>query len=577
MITGAQPTRPSSVAAPERRLAPRAGSPAWIDAALALLILVVYAAGLLFPELMGTDAPQDAVMGLRMHREADWAHLVKNGRDYLDKPHLLFWSAMLGYRLFGVADWSYRLPSVLVSLLGGWSTLALGTRLHGRTAGKLAAVMFLSSQAILLGNHDVRMDALLTGFTAFGLWQLVRYLDTGDARALALGAAGVALAFCAKGMVAVAVSGCCVLLHVWSKTLWRRLWSWKTALGVAVFLLVISPILVAYHRQFGLPGVRFILLGQSLARFSGQGPGRTAAAEDPLFFLHTLLWAFLPWSLLAYGAWSQRIRELFRGGWESFRSQAQATFLGPLLFLGVLSFSRFKLPHYLNPLLPMIAILTAGHLTELEREGRLGSLRLLASVQRAVVAALLAVLAVLGAWSFPVREPWVLAGAAAIAVLLVWSLRIADPLRRVWVPSAVAILLVNFVLDTSFYPQLGRYQPGSELAARALREDVDWDHTYFAGEVYQPFQFYTGKLIPNVDASQLRADLAAGNRVFVLVNEADRRRLLAEGLAGDPILQAPDCRITKLDRGLLDPRTRGSACRQAYLLRLRPAGRSPDT
>jgi 4-amino-4-deoxy-L-arabinose transferase-like glycosyltransferase len=572
MIPRPRPAIPSAAARQELS-APHQRRQAWPEAGVLLLILVVFATGLFFPDLMGGDAPQDAVMALRMHREGDWAHLVKNGRDYLDKPHLLFWSAMLGYRLFGVADWSYRLLSVLVILLGGWSTFALGSRLHGRTAGKLAAVMFLSSLAIILGNHDVRMDALLTGFTAFGIWQLVRYLDTGDTPSLVLGAAGIALGVSAKGMVAVAVSGSCVLLHVWAKDLWRRLWSWKSALGVAVFFVVLSPVLAAYHVQFGPRGVAFILGGQTLERFTGSGPGRTVAANDPFFFFHTLLWAFLPWSLLTYAAWYHRFRELLRGGWAAFRRQDQLTFLGPLAFLAILSFSRFKLPHYLNVFLPMIAILTASHVAELAREGRAGSLRRLAWLQRAVVAGLLLSAGVLFTWSFPVREAWVAAGALLLAIPLALSFRTADALRQVWLPSAVAILLVNFVLNSSFYPRLGRYQPGSELAARALQSDIDWGHTYFLDEIYQPFQFYTGKLIPRVDLARVQRELADGNRVFVLVGENGRRRMQGAGLEGELILQSPDCRITKLDRSLLAPEERGEGCRQAYLLELEPAKR----
>src|SRR5512142_1739327 len=74
---------------------------AW-HAALWGLVAVVLCAGLFLPDLMYGDAAQDAVMALRMFREGDWVNLLKNGRDYLDKPHLLFWSAMAGYRLFGV-------------------------------------------------------------------------------------------------------------------------------------------------------------------------------------------------------------------------------------------------------------------------------------------------------------------------------------------------------------------------------------------------------------------------------------------------------------------------------------------
>src|SRR5512141_882312 len=163
----ATPCRPMSDLAPAPAPATRSDdpaaapslSPAW-HAALWALVLIVLAAGLFCPDLMYSDAAQDAVMALRMFREGDWSHLIRDGQDYLDKPHLLFWSAMAGYRLFGVHDWAYRLPSVLVSLLGAYSAGRLGRRLYGARAGQMAALFFITAQHILLSDHDVRMEAL---------------------------------------------------------------------------------------------------------------------------------------------------------------------------------------------------------------------------------------------------------------------------------------------------------------------------------------------------------------------------------------------------------------------------------
>jgi 4-amino-4-deoxy-L-arabinose transferase-like glycosyltransferase len=67
-----------------------------------------------------------------------------------------------------------------------------------------------------------------------------------------LGAVGIALGVSAKGMVAVAVSGCALFFYVWGRGLWRRLWSWKIALGLGVFFLALSPVLFAYYQQYDL-------------------------------------------------------------------------------------------------------------------------------------------------------------------------------------------------------------------------------------------------------------------------------------------------------------------------------------
>lgn len=553
-------------------------TPAW-RATLWALVAAVLCAGLFLPDLMYGDAAQDAVMALRMFRENDWVNLVKNGHDYLDKPHLLFWSAMAGYRLFGVHDWSYRLFSVLVSLLGAFSTGRLARRLYGPRAGQMAALFFIAAQAILLGDHDVRMDALLTGFTAFGLWQLARWAETEDLRSLALGGLGVGLAVASKGMVAAALAGLCLVLFLWGRGRLRLLASPRILVGLAAFALAIAPVVVCYYLQFdlhpekvvggrtGVSGVRFILLGQSADRFTG-GHGE-AASGDYFFFFHTLLWAFLPWTALLLAAWGIRFRELWRGRLRAFRAAEELSFLGPILYVSLLNFSRFKLPHYLNVAFPLLAVLAAGTLDGLARAGRPGPLRVLTRIQDAVVALSLLAAVFLNGWAFPVRPAWVLAGAAAFLVVLVLAFRLRDPLQRLWVPSGVAALLFNFVLEANFYPQLSRLQPGAEFARTALALDVDWSRFYFLDEnIYQPFQLYTGHLIPAVQPARVASQVSDGRPAYALVNDDGVAQLEQEGLRVSELARSPACRITMIRWPMLDPRTRDTACAPARLMRI---------
>jgi 4-amino-4-deoxy-L-arabinose transferase-like glycosyltransferase len=557
-------------------------SPAW-HAALWTLVLGVLAAGLFLPDLMVSDAPQDAVMALRMFREGDWSHLVRDGQDYLDKPHLLFWSAMAGYRLFGVHDWSYRLIPVLVSLLGAFSAGRLGTRLYGRRAGQIAALLFITAQHILLSDHDVRMEALLTGFTAFGLWQLVRWADTGELRSALAGAVGVGLAVGTKGMVAAALVGLCLVLYLWGRGRLRALLSWQVAAGIAAFFLALAPVLVAYYLQFdlhpekvvrgrtGVSGVRFILLGQSADRFGG-GHG-TASSRDYLFFFHTLLWAFLPWVPLLAGAWGARFRALWKGRLAAFHAAEQLTFLGPFVYIAVLNLSAFKLPHYLNVAFPLLAVLCAGWVDGLARAGARRGLGVLTRIQDALVAALVLFTLALNGWSFPVHSWWIPAAAVPFVVALVLALRLRDPLQRLWVPSAVAILLANLFLNANFYPQLSRLQPGSAFARQVSTLPVDWSRTYFVdNDVFQPFQLYTRTLIPAVAPAQLRQAVADGRPAYALVTAAGREKLAAAGLALRELADSPACRITRITGPMLVPSRREAYCPRAWLVEVRPGG-----
>jgi len=83
-------------------------------------------------------------------------------------------------------------------LLGAYSCFGLGRLLYNQHTGKLAALIFMTAQTIVLGAIDVRTDALLTGFTIFSIWQLATYIQKGSITAILLGALGAGIAFSTK-------------------------------------------------------------------------------------------------------------------------------------------------------------------------------------------------------------------------------------------------------------------------------------------------------------------------------------------------------------------------------------------
>ena len=152
---------------------------------LYILIAVVYISGLWIP-LMENDSAQHATMAMRMYLDNDFLNIIKGGQDYLDKPHMHFWLAALSFKLFGISQWSYRIPALLFTLLGAFSANRLAKELYGNQASHIASLVFLSAQAVILSNHDVRTDAVLTGATIFGIWQFVLYINFGVEEAMQL-------------------------------------------------------------------------------------------------------------------------------------------------------------------------------------------------------------------------------------------------------------------------------------------------------------------------------------------------------------------------------------------------------
>lgn len=545
-----------------------------------VLVIFVTATGLFLPPLMGNDAPEYATIALRMHRDQDYFNIINRDYDYLDKPHILFWSASLGYTLFGVHDWSYRLISVLVCLAGAWATYRLGRTLYNKPIGRVAAIMFIATQAILLGNHDVRTDSLLTGFIIISISQFVEFIERKKFRSALIGAAALALAVGTKGMIAVLVTGYCVFFYLLSTRKWRALADWRWLAALVVFLAVLSPVLYCYYLQFdlhpekfvngsyGVSGIKFLLWDQSFERLAATHP-RGQSNPEFFFLHHNFLWSFLPWTFLALAAGVERVREFFKQGLQALFAREHLTFLGTFVMFTVMSFSQFKLPHYMNVLFPLISIACAAFLFQKLKEDTLFWKRYFIVSQEIVIILVVTAAVLLNAWIFPVNHWAIVIIAAMFMLLLIMSLRYGSKKlhQRYWVPALIAILGFNFLMNTNVYPQLGQYQAGSSLAAKCRQQQIDLKQVYTYTYIFRSFDFYSGVITPQIDSTELKRKIDQGETLYLLVNERGKQSLLDSNAVFREVLKTPDMPITRLKLKFLIPETRPETIKYAYLLK----------
>ncbi len=355
---------------------------------------------------MDSDSAHHANIALHMYLTGDYVSLVDHAGDYLDKPHLHFWLCAFSYKIFGVTGFAYKLPSFLFTILGVYSTYRLGKALYDKEVGKLAALIIASSFAFILSNNDVRMDAILTSSIAFATWQLVEFIQQKKILNIAGAALGLALGFCTKGHIAVFVPAVAALFYILYRKEWKLFLNGKWLLLLVLFGLLISPVLYCYYIQYNLHpekmvrgkdhinGVKFILFNQSIERFTGQmgNDGK----HDYFFFFHSFLWAFAPWSIIAYLAIAGRIKNFLyrRDEWLT-----SGVFITILL---VVSFSGFKLPHYLNIVFPTTAVLVASFI--LEKKENLKWIKMFHRIQFVIVVILLLLIAFINTWAFPVKS-----------------------------------------------------------------------------------------------------------------------------------------------------------------------------
>jgi len=504
---------------------------------------------------MDNDSAHHANIALHMYLNRDYVNLVDAGKDYLDKPHLLFWLCTFSYKIFGVNTFAYKFPSLCFTLLGTYSTYHLGKALSSHQVGKLAALVVASAFAYMLANNDVRMDAVLTACVAFATWQGVEFIKKKEIpHAIGL-ALGLALGFSTKGHIAVFTPLAGLFFYILYRKEGKIFLNWKWLVVLTCFALFISPVVYCYYLQFNLhpekivrdrdhiDGVRFILFGQTIERFQGESFGNDAK-HDYLFFFHSFLWAFAPWSVLAYIALVTRLKNFFK------RDEEWLTPTTFILIAFALTFSGFKLPHYLNIIFPAIAVMTASWI----QSRRLGP-KIIYMIQLVICFLMLVLATVLNVWAFPIRNVWVIVGVIFLLSVVFYFLRTQqlDILQKSIGASVATITLLFFLLNTNFYPQLLKYQGGNELAKK-IKGNVDPANIYFWKDNYSSsFNFYTATERKQFDDSIF---IKGKKPIWLLFDGNNLDEIKQAGYKIGLTYSHPDFEITKLDLKFVNPSTR---------------------
>ena len=209
-------------------------------------ILLAVSAVLTLPNLGATslwdvDEGVNAEAAREMHDNGTWIIPTFNYQLRTAKPVMLYWVQRISYAVFGVSEWSARLPSVLAAFFAVLLTYELARRMFDRTTGLLAGVVLASAFEFCMLAHAATPDAVLLLFTLL-TYYLFWTRHENDSRAWWVPtAAACGLAVLTKGPIGVALPGLIFLLYfAWNRELGRLL-DRKIVLAGIVFLLVAGP------------------------------------------------------------------------------------------------------------------------------------------------------------------------------------------------------------------------------------------------------------------------------------------------------------------------------------------------
>lgn len=342
-------------------------------ALLGVLCLALYLPGMSTIPVLDRDEARFAQATRQMLETGDFLHIRFQNEARNQKPAGIYWLQAASVSAFSdpasTAIWPYRLPSLIGASLAVLLTFGLGRALLGaslddavgsaRTAAT-AAVLLAAAVGTMAEAHIAKTDATLLAAIVAGQGALgLAYIRGRTGNPVS---AGVAALFWAAEIAAILLKGpvapALALLTIATLAIADRDAAWLRALrplaGAIVTVLSIAPWLYAIeHATEG----RFLAdsLGHDfLSKLLG---GQESHGAPPFYYLTLSMVTFWPGSVFLAPA-------LIRG-WQR-HEQPLVRFLLAWIVPAwvVMELIPTKLPHYVLPLYPALALLAAGALAE---------------------------------------------------------------------------------------------------------------------------------------------------------------------------------------------------------------------
>ena len=385
-----------------------------------------------YRSLVRPDEGRYAEIAREMATSGDWVTPRLNGIKYFEKPPLQYWMTAASYEAFGQHEWTARLWTALCGFFCVLLTAFTGRHLLGARAGLFAGVVLASSLLFAAIGHINTLDMGVTFCLTLGVFGFLLAQRSDNAPRekrvwMWLAWAAMGLAFLSKGLIGLVLPGAALVLYALIErdlSFVRRL-EWIP--GIALMLIITLPWLIAVsiaNPEFP----RFFFIHEHFERFLTQAHHRTAPGW---YFVPILAAGLLPWTPMfvqsVIGAWKRDAAQ------PPLRPRRFLLIYSAVIFL-FFSVSQSKLPSYILPIFPALALLLGEWLAQVR--GRKLAWLIAPVALLALAGALTSpLMAHLGGEKVPaalyaIFSKWILAAAlillvaAVVAIVLAWRERI---------------------------------------------------------------------------------------------------------------------------------------------------------
>ncbi|MBV1775804.1 glycosyltransferase family 39 protein [Burkholderiaceae bacterium DAT-1] len=332
---------------------------------LPLALLLLWFGTLQYRALIHPDEGRYAEIAREMAVSGDFTTPRLNAIKYFEKPALQYWATAIAFNAFGEHEWTARFWPALCGFIGLIMTAFTAARLWGERSGWLAGAILAGSFWWIGNGHFNTLDMGVSCWMTVCLCgMLLSQADTTpDSQRrgwMLLSWAAMGLAMLSKGLIGIVLPGAVLVLYTLIQRDWR-LWTRLELLrGLAVLALVAAPWFILVSRA-NPEFAHFFFIHEHFERWATTEHRREGAWW---YFFPILFVGFMPWiSLLPQALW-RGMKSNF-GGFSAERM----LLIWAVFIFAFFSKSGSKLPSYILPIFPALAMLAAQAITQSRAHG----------------------------------------------------------------------------------------------------------------------------------------------------------------------------------------------------------------
>jgi len=303
------------------------------------------------PALFEPDEGRNAEKAREILILDDWITPHENFLVVLDKPIFYYWLVAASYYAFGISEWSARLPSALAGAGCILLIFFFARRFFGSWEALWSGLILATSLEFYMLARTVIFDMTLTFFTTLSLYAFFSALHEEKILPrrswLGLMYLSAAAATLVKGPIGLLLPGMVAFVYLLISRKLSLLSKLDLAFGIPLFLIIVASL---YYEvaKFNPGYLRYFFWEENFMRYFTPHFNRT---EPWYYFFLVVAAGSIPWTFCIPGA--------LRNAWADRRHHSVLFLLVwtvlPFLFF---SLSGAKLPHYILPIFPPLALLT---------------------------------------------------------------------------------------------------------------------------------------------------------------------------------------------------------------------------